>query len=92
MNIIYIYIYIYIIFIYIYIYSYISIYLYIHLYTFIYIYIYIYIMLLARKGTKNPKNITPNVPYENCPHFWEINRFFGGRFLGRKISLTYVPI
>ena len=25
-----------------------------------------------RKGTNNPKHIAPNVPYENCSHFWEI--------------------
>ena len=29
-------------------------------------------MLQRRKGTKNPTNITPNVPYENCSHFWDI--------------------
>ena len=27
----------------------------------------------------NGQNITPKVPYENCSHFWEIFRFFGGR-------------
>ena len=40
-----------------------------------------------RKGTQNPKNIPPNVPYENCSHFWEKNRFGGVDFFdfgGRK--------
>ena len=37
-----------------------------------------------RKGTKNPENIPPNGPYENCSHFWEIVRFSGGRFGGSK--------
>ena len=31
------------------------------------------------KGTQNPTNIPPNVPYENCSHFWETFRFWGGR-------------
>ena len=25
-----------------------------------------------RKGTKNPETIPPDVPYENCSHFWDI--------------------
>ena len=29
-------------------------------------------MLQRRKGTENPKNIPPNVPYENCSHFWDM--------------------
>ena len=40
-----------------------------------------------RKGTKNPKNIPPNVPYENCSHFWETFQFSWGQFFdfwGRK--------
>ena len=36
-------------------------------------------MLQQRKGPKNPKHIPPNVPYENCSHFCEHFRFFGGR-------------
>ena len=27
--------------------------------------------LQRRKGTKTPQNIPPNVPYENCSHFWD---------------------
>ena len=34
-------------------------------------------MLQRRKETKNPKNIPPNVLYENCSHFWEFFRFLG---------------
>ena len=26
----------------------------------------------VRKGTTNPKIIPPNLPYENCSHFWDI--------------------
>ena len=30
-----------------------------------------------RKGTTNPKSISPNVPYENCSHFWDCFDFWG---------------
>ena len=47
-------------------------------------------MLQRRKGTNNPKIIPPNVPYENCSHFWDI--FWKCSKKCSKIYLTYVPI
>jgi hypothetical protein len=61
-------------------------------YIFFYIYIYIYIYTRIYKARmldrvaceppyKNPKNIPPNVSYENCSHFWDLFRFRGVEFL-----------
>ena len=45
-------------------------------------------MLQRRKGTKNPKNIPPNVPCENCSHFWDI--FENVRKMSKNV-LTMLP-
>ena len=34
--------------------------------------------MVIERGPTNPKNIPPNVPYENCSYFWEIVSVFWG--------------
>ena len=51
------------------------------------LFVFFQLLLFWPKGTNNPTNIPPNVSYENCSHFWENFRFFGGsifRFGGSK--------